>query len=185
MQSYGSILSAICLIYSNNCRIFARQTCDYAECATKYDKVMMQKTVYRSRIDWWLIAIVIFTMSILVVAAIGGTVWLSMLYGILMGGLFWVALAGTWYAIEGDRLLVYQFFRPTRLPIAKIKEVRYCRGVLAGPCLSTRRLSIKFTDRSVLKSAMPIEISPRDRDGMVRQLLEINPAIKVIGSDKI
>lgn len=185
MQSYGSILSAICLIYSNNCRIFARQTCDYAECATKYDKVMMQKTVYRSRIDWWLIAIVIFTMTILVVAAIGGTVWLSVLYGILIGGLFWVAMAGTWYAIEGDRLVVYQFFRPTRLPIAKIKEVRYCRGVLAGPCLSTCRLSIKFTDRSVLKSAMPIEISPRDRDGMVRQLLEINPAIKVIGSDKI
>lgn len=139
-----------------------------------------QKTVYRSKIDWWLIATVIFAMVIITVTAIGGPLWLAAIYGVLLGGLFWVSIAGTWYAVEGDRLLVYQFYRPTRLPVKKIKEVRYCTGILAGPCLSTRRLSIKFTDRSVLKSSMPIEISPRDRDGLVRQLLSINPDIVVV-----
>lgn len=41
------------------------------------------------------------------------------------------------------------------------------------------RVSIKFTDRSVLKSSMPLEISPKDRDGFMAQLKEINPAIVI------
>jgi hypothetical protein len=45
--------------------------------------------------------------------------------------------------------------------------------------MSCRRVSVKFTNRSVMKSAMPLELSPKDRDGFMKQLKEINPAIVI------
>lgn len=140
----------------------------------------MGKTVYRSKIDWWVWATVVFAFAVMIVCGIGSPLWFTLLYTLLLGGVMVAGFFGCWYAIEGRELLVYQFFRPTRLPVDKIKEVKYCSGILAGPAMSTRRLSIKFTDRSVLRSSFPIEISPRDRDGFVRHLLEINPTITVV-----
>ena len=87
---------------------------------------------------------------------------------------------GCWYAIEGSDFIVYQFFRPHRFPIHKIKEVKFCKGILAGAALSTTRIAIRFTDRKILKSSMPIEISPKDREGFVHDLTVINPDITVI-----
>ena len=43
--------------------------------------------------------------------------------------------------------------------------------------MSLDRVSIRFSDRKVLKSAMPIEISPKDRDGFIADLKKINPEI--------
>jgi len=95
-------------------------------------------------------------------------------------GMAIVCFFGCWYRIDGDTLTVYNMFYPHRLPIRKIRDVRYCRGYLAGAAMSSDRLSIKFIDRSVLKSSMPIEISPKDRDGFVAHLLKINPDISII-----
>ncbi|MDE5921370.1 MAG: PH domain-containing protein, partial [Paramuribaculum sp.] len=87
---------------------------------------------------------------------------------------------GCWYEIEGDELVIYQLFHPTRLPISKIKDVRKTSGYLATAGLSHLRVSIRMTDRSVLKSSAPIEISPKDRDGFIARLVEINPDINVL-----
>ena len=88
-------------------------------------------------------------------------------------------IAGCWYEIDGDQLVVYQFFRPNRFPIDKIAEVKKTTGILATAGMSCRRVSIKFTDRSVMKSSMPLEISPKDRDSFMAQLKEINRNIEV------
>lgn len=88
-------------------------------------------------------------------------------------------IVGCWYVIDGDELVVYQFFRPNRFPINKISEVKKTIGYLATAGMSSRRVSITFTDRSVLKSSMPLEISPDDRDGFIARLKEINPDIKI------
>lgn len=90
-----------------------------------------------------------------------------------------VLIAGCWYEIDGDQLVVYQFFSPNRFPIDKIAEVKKTTGILATAGMSCRRVSIKFADRSVLKSSMPLEISPKNRDGFIAKLKEINPDIKV------
>lgn len=140
----------------------------------------MEKIVYRSRIDWWLMSVIFFAFIVVFVACIGTYWWLSALYGVLILFLFVVLMCGCWYEIEGDDLLVYQFFRPHRFPIAKIKEVKKTTGYLATAGMSSRRVSIRFTDRSVLKSSMPLEISPKDRDGFITRLMEINPAIRQI-----
>ncbi len=133
---------------------------------------------YRSRIDLWLLAIMLLYLSVLIFVCVT-TTWLSAPLGILC--VMAVAmLFSVWYEVDNDTLTVYNLFRPTRIPVGKIAEVRYCRGYLAGAAMSSKRLSIKMADRSVLRSSMPLEISPKDRDAFVDALLRINPSIRVI-----
>ena len=140
----------------------------------------MNRVVYRSGVDLWLWIILLLVVATVVVFGMTEPWWVTAIFAVLTVGMLAVGLFGIWYAIEGDDLIVYQFFYPHRLPISKIAEVKYCRGYIAGPASSSRRLSIKFSDRRVLKSYAPIEISPKDRDAFVAHLLTVNPAIKVV-----
>lgn len=139
----------------------------------------MEKIVFKSRIDWWVWCLMIFSLVLVWVASIGTYWWLGLIYGVFFVVLWVVGIFGCWYAIEGDRLVVYQFFRPHYFPIAKIKEVKKTRGYLASAAMSARRVSIRFVDRSVMKSTMPLEISPKDRDAFIARLREVNPEIAV------
>lgn len=139
----------------------------------------MEKVRYNSGVDWWLVGTAALVMILVIYAVIdaGWEVIIPLGASVLM---FFVMLFGCWYEIEGDTLIVYQFFRPHRFPISKIKEVKKIIGYLATAGMSRKRVSIKFVDRSVLKSAMPLEISPKDRDAFISHLKEINPEIEVL-----
>lgn len=137
------------------------------------------KTVYRSKIDLWLWCLVIFALVVVWTAAIGSYWWLGVIYGVASTVLFVVTLGGCWYVIENDQLIVYQFFRPHKYPIGKIKDIKKTVGFLAAAGTSRKRVAITFTDRSVLKSSLPLEVSPIDRDGFMARLKQINPAIIV------
>lgn len=138
----------------------------------------MEKTIYRSKIDWWVWLVVIGSLAVIWLSAIG----MSWMYVVFVSGLMTLLYAwlmfGCWYEIDGEDLVIYQFFRPTRLPIAKIKSVKKTTGYLATAGMSHLRITITLTDRSILKSSMPLEISPKDRDGFIANLTCINPAIK-------
>lgn len=91
-------------------------------------------------------------------------------------GLFY----GTYYRIDGNKLVVYQFFSPTELPIDKISEIKPTKTILAAPATSlTHRIAIKFSDRKVLKSSAPLVISPVRQDEFIARLTSINPEIRV------
>lgn len=139
---------------------------------------MADKIIYKSKIDWWVWLVLLFVAVVTVAVALDST-WLVTLSigGTMLLGV--VLVAGCWYEIDGDQLVVYQFFSPNRFPIDKIAEVKKTTGILATAGMSCRRVSIKFADRSVLKSSMPLEISPKNRDGFIAKLKEINPDIKV------
>lgn len=139
----------------------------------------MEKVRYNSGVDWWLVITAALVMILVIYAVIdaGWEVIIPLGASVL---LFFVMLFGCWYEIEGDTLTVYQFFRPNRFPISKIKEVKKTIGYLATAGMSRKRVSIKFVDRSVLKSAMPLEISPKDRDAFINHLKEVNPEIEVL-----
>lgn len=139
---------------------------------------MADKTIYKSKIDWWVWLVLLFVAAVTVALALDST-WLVTLSigGTILFGV--VLITGCWYEIDGDQLVVYQFFRPNRFPIDKIAEVKKTTGILATAGMSCRRVSIKFADRSVLKSSMPLEISPKDRDGFIAELKEINPDIEL------
>jgi len=138
----------------------------------------MRKTKYYSGIDWWLMSLIIFAL----VAAWAATIGAGWIVSLPIGGviiLLIVLIFGCWYEIDNDNLIIYQFFMPHRFPISKIREVKKTKGYLATAGMSSKRVSIKFKDRSVLKSSMPLEISPRDRDGFMARLKEINPNIEI------
>lgn len=139
----------------------------------------MKKKKYRSRIDWWVWYCAAFALTVTIVAGIGSAWWVTALLTGSMAAMFVVLILGCWYEIDGDTLVVYQFFMPHRMPIMKIKEVRKTTGYLATAGMSSRRVSIKFIDRSVLKSSMPVEISPASRDAFIAHLLRVNPSISV------
>jgi hypothetical protein len=81
--------------------------------------------------------------------------------------------------IDEDKLVVYSFFIPTAYPIEKIKEIKSIKSVLSSPATSlTHRLAITFTNRKILKSSIPLIISPARQEVFIRQLLSINPEIK-------
>lgn len=142
----------------------------------------MTRQIYKSGIDWWMWLVLIFVAGVTIAIAIDSTLWVAlptcgvMIFCILL-------MVGCWYEIDGNQLVVYQFFRPHRFPIDKISEVKKTTGILATAGMSVRRVSIKFADRSVMKSSMPLEISPKDRDKFISHLKEINPNINIGLSD--
>lgn len=75
------------------------------------------KTIYRSRIDWWLWAVILLAVAAVIAACIGVQQWYFkwdfLLIMAFLAALFFVTIRGTWYAIEGETLIIYQFFRRT------------------------------------------------------------------------
>lgn len=90
-----------------------------------------------------------------------------------------LTLVGIYYRIDGDKLVVYTFFIPTSYPVEKIKDIKPTKSVLSSPATSlTHRLAITFSDRKILKSSIPLIISPVRQEEFIRQLLSINPEIR-------
>lgn len=90
-----------------------------------------------------------------------------------------VTFLSIYYKIDGNNLVVYTFFVPTAYPIDKIKEVKPTKSVLSAPATSlNHRMAITFTERKILKSTIPLIISPVHQEDFIRQLLTINPNIQ-------
>lgn len=90
-----------------------------------------------------------------------------------------LTLLGCYYRIDGDKLVVYSFFTPTAYPINKIKNIKPTRSNLSAPAISLiHRIAITFTDRKVLKSSMPLVISPVRQEEFINQHRSINPNIE-------
>lgn len=86
-----------------------------------------------------------------------------------------VILRSVFYKIDGDNLVVYQFFIPKAYPIAGIKEITTSHSWLSAPAAS---LAHRIAIRSV-GSRMPLVISPVRQTEFVEQLLAVNQQIKV------
>ncbi len=105
-------------------------------------------------------------------------IWSTIIY-LAMLAFVLVTFLSIYYRIDGDKLVVYSFFIPTAYPIDKIKEIKPTKSVLSSPATSlTHRLAITFTDRKILKSSIPLIISPVHQEEFIRHLLSINPEIK-------
>lgn len=140
-----------------------------------------QGTLYRSRWDastWGLITLTAtFCLLPLVLDDDG---WLPLaVCGAVLAFVFTVMLS-VYYRIDGDNLIVYQMFIPTAYPIGKISDIAPTKSWLSAPATSlTHRIAIRFTDRSILKSTMPLVISPARQSDFIAHLRTINPAISV------
>lgn len=100
----------------------------------------------------------------------------------MLGTLEIVMFASVKYRICDGKLGIRNlFYKWEWFPIDQISEIKKTNGILSAPALSAKRVSIKFSDKKILKSSIPLEISPKDRDGFIDKLKEINPTIKIAG----
>lgn len=149
--------------------------------ATVKKNLIVQQT-YRPKIDWW----VYLVLAIMVGgASVGAFMENNPLIGLILGGglaLLWlVAVSCVKYEIRDNQLGIRKFFRWTWIPIEKIATIEKQHGVAVqgavSAVLSLDRLRMTLTDRSVLRSSMPIAISPKHADALMARLKEINPTI--------
>ncbi|WP_300502718.1 PH domain-containing protein [uncultured Duncaniella sp.] len=145
---------------------------------------MTMETVYKSKIDWWIPAVVAVTVAVSFIGPIidGEIFIVGIIIAALLGTLEIVMFASVKYRICDGKLGIRNlFYKWEWFPIDKISEIKKTNGILSAPALSTKRVSIKFSDKKILKSSIPLEISPKDRDGFIDKLKEINPTIKIAG----
>lgn len=142
----------------------------------------MEPKFYNSKVDWWIPAVVVFTVAVAFMGPIidGEIFIVGIIIGAILGIAEIVMFASVKYQIfDGKIGIRNMFYKWEWFPIDKISEVKKSSGILSAPALSTKRISIKFSDKKILKSSMPLEISPKDRDEFIAQLKEINPEIEV------
>jgi len=128
--------------------------------------------VYRSEIDTWILAILIFS----VVASIGaGALVVSLVssakawvLAVLIGAPgsilpIWL-VATTYYKIEGEHLFISCGPVEKSVPLSEITGVTPTNNPLSSPALSLDRLRIDYGQ------GQSVMISPRDKDGFIRDL---------------
>ena len=136
---------------------------------------------YSTKIDWWLPAIMgfILLLGMTMFLWIGMEWYIVLILGVVLIGYVGVSCFQISYAIKDDELGVHTQAKWMWYPIEKIKEVRKVKSIIAAPAMSFTRVAIRF-ERGTSKWAAPLEISPKDRDKFIHDLLKINPNIKVI-----
>lgn len=139
----------------------------------------MHPIVFRSKVDTWLGIVMVG--AILVTIAVSLTVsWLDegsgailMVPLILLGAALpaWV-LAATDYTLTDTDLRVRSGPFRWRVPLHEIRSIAPTHNPLSSPALSLDRLRIEHGERKWLM------ISPRDRDGFLRELESRRAALR-------
>lgn len=138
-------------------------------------------TKYRSVWDWLTYTLVGAVAAYMVVMYLLFPTWVMIAVGVPFIIAIILALRSVCYYVDGGELMVHVWPSTARYPIEKIASIKRTTGFLASAATSaTQRLAIKFSDRSVLKSSMPLYISPVRQDEFIKQLLEINPNIEIL-----
>ena len=128
-------------------------------------------TVYKSKIDIWLALILALVVVVSLVSALQAlsayspdAKWNALIIAVAgMGIPLWL-LFTTRYIITDNQLIVRSGPFRWRIPVSEISGMTPTYNPLASPALSIRRLRIDYgQNKSVL-------ISPRDRDGFIRQI---------------
>jgi hypothetical protein len=127
--------------------------------------------IYRSKIDTWVLAILIPAMAAAGYVAVQSFTsnplvpWsYSALIAVIGVGLpLWLLLA-TYYSFEGRDLVVRSGPFKWRIPLAEITGITPTSSFLSSPAFSLDRLRIEYG------RGRWIMISPRDKDGFLREL---------------
>ena len=139
----------------------------------------MDAVTFRSKVDWWLVAILLFAalaslMSVASVAVVESPLRALVVSPILLlsvGLPVWL-LRATEYRIGPSELLVRCGPFRWRIPLSDIRAVTPTRNPLSSPALSLDRLRIDYGRRRW------IMISPADKEAFVAELRKRVPAIQ-------
>ncbi len=133
----------------------------------------MEKT-YRSKVDLWIVVVIVFAVACSVAPFFQeGQPLLGIAIGIAATLVFVWMLRSTRYIVRGDVLVIKScFLSYGTWRIADIESIRPTHNPLSAPAASLDRLEIRFIGRrSVL-------VSPRRKQEFIAHLLALNPCIK-------
>jgi hypothetical protein len=127
--------------------------------------------VHTSKIDFWLIAVVVLSVAVCVVAVVAvassasaGVLWMSAALSAIAAFLPVWLLLSTRYAIEPGQVVIRSGPFRWHIPIAEITDIVPTSNALSSPALSLDRLRISYGRGRVLM------ISPRDKEQFLKDL---------------
>jgi hypothetical protein len=137
----------------------------------------MEPITFRSKVDWWLAAVLLISalaslMAVAIVAVVESPVLalaISPLLLLSVGLPLWL-LRATEYRIDASDLHVRCGPFAWRVPLSEIRAVTPTRNLLSSPALSLDRLRIDFGRMN------SIMISPVDKESFVAELHKRVPA---------
>ena len=104
---------------------------------------------------------------------IGTEWWIVLIIALPLFGIIGLSISEISYVIKDDELGVKSTVSWRWYPIENINEVRKVKSILVAPAMSFTRIAIKLK-RGTTKTAVPLEISPKDRDKFIQDLLNIS-----------
>ncbi len=125
--------------------------------------------VYKSKIDWWLILLILGVFGYPIVEGLVKrqfSLSLTMLAILLV--IFWM-FSKIKYIIDSNVLKIWWL----KIEIKSIKRIYKTRNPLSSPALSLDRIAIVYNKYD------EVLISPKDKQGFVEELLKQNSEIKV------
>jgi len=138
----------------------------------------MDPITFRSKVDWWLGAVLLISgaasgMAVVIVAVVESPLLelaVSPLLLLSVGLPVWL-LRGTRYTFDAANLEVRCGPFAWRVPLREIRAVTPTRNPLSSPALSLDRLRIDFGRMN------SIMISPEDKEGFLTELRKRVPAV--------
>lgn len=125
--------------------------------------------IYKSKIDWWLILLIVGVFGYPIVDGILSKEYtLSIVFTFLLV-LFYFLAKSIQYKIDGENLIIWR----TKIPIQSIHKVYRTRIPLSSPALSLDRIGVVYNKYD------EIFISPKEREEFIKELLKVNPNIEV------
>ena len=141
----------------------------------------METMVYGSKVDAWIIILVLCSLAIAVVPVIllkvpASVKWLVVAISAVVLIFVLCATFGIRYEIAGDELTVKNGLGSKSVyDIHTIKSIRPTNNALSSPAASLDRLEIKFTDSNEV-----LRISPKDKQGFIDHICQINANVVVL-----
>lgn len=138
---------------------------------------------FPSKVDWWLLGLLLFVISAQLTAAVcvfigGSELWVGGVLLLSAGFISWL-LQSTFYVVDETRLLIRSGPIWITVPLETIEDILPTRNPLSSPALSLDRLAIHYRSKGKKRMVM---ISPADKEGFVRVIAALVPGMSVEGT---
>lgn len=125
--------------------------------------------IYKSKIDWWLIILILVVFGYPIVDGILSKEYiLSLIFGLILIVFFFLSKT-IQYKIDGENLVIWK----TKIDIKTIRKVYRTNNPLSSPAMSLDRIAIVYNKFD------EVLLSPKEREEFINELLKINPNIEV------
>jgi uncharacterized membrane protein YdbT with pleckstrin-like domain len=145
---------------------------------------------YRSKIDGWLLAVLVAAFALTLLPLIVVVIllvhlpsaWLIVVLPLLIWAGVLSLLFPLYYEITRETLVVRSGWLHYRIPLASIHRIFPTHNPLSAPALSLDRLQVEYLQANVVRSIL---ISPAEKTGFLQDLAQVAPDLQVQGDQLV